>query len=443
MLMTVNIALAANDFKEDECIQTLKKSCIEQGERIIDGFKVNRCWKYEERYKCVGKEQNYCDPLEKNRGCIQKKAECRQESQVVVCKHFEKQFVCGLKANETEEIKLIDTDFEILKDEKDLTQCSDEEKNKYCDLVSEDCVEKGETRNINGKDVYKDCWLAKRQYLCRTDSFIDECKDLKNKCKEVKRTCVHQEQNRCEHFVLEYMCEEKAKSKVDCSGLKFCVGGVCKEQIRNKNSNFSKAIANLSVLNAFQDDSQDCACDKEQNPNCEVNQNNCRIFSGKLEKCRKYTGEYNCCTKKGLILHVASCKDQERDLQQKREAGLCHYIDTWKGKNLNWWKQKRIYCCFHSKLARIIQEGGRSQLGISWGNAKNPNCRALTLDELQRIDFEKINFDDISHEIEQRAKQQYKNSKQSLSAKLNAFKTSPSATRGHMETNMNRFKNAS
>ena len=57
------------------------------------------------------------------------------------------------------------------------------------------------------------------------------------------------------------------------------------------------------------------------------------------------------------------------------------------------------YCCFSSKLVRIIQEQGRPQLGIGWGTPKNPDCRGFTPEELQQINFEKIDFSEYYSDI--------------------------------------------
>ena len=219
------------------------------------------------------------------------------------------------------------------------------------------------------------------------------------------------------------------------------MGGICKEQMRNTNSNFGKAISYLSVLNSLKSDSQDCTCDKAKNPSCEVNQSNCRIFSGFAERCRRYTGEFNCCTKRGLFLHIASCKESEKELRIRRDAGLCHYVGVWK-KGKKWWnrfKKKKVFCCFNSKLARIVQEGGRRQLGISWGDPANPSCRALTVGELQRLDFEKIDMSEISYELEAKAQNSYKRNKASLQKKFKDLKLAPEITKGQIYNKMKNY----
>ncbi|MGC1082041.1 conjugal transfer protein TraN, partial [Pantoea agglomerans] len=64
-------------------------------------------------------------------------------------------------------------------------------------------------------------------------------------------------------------------------------------------------------------------------------------------------------------------------------------------------QKKEGYCEFSGKLAKIIQEQGRlKQLNISFGNAESPNCRGLTVEELQRVNFDKIDYADFYSEVQ-------------------------------------------
>jgi conjugal transfer mating pair stabilization protein TraN len=165
---------------------------------------VSRCWKYEQKHKCVGREANNCSMFEDNRGCTEISGECLEQTDLGICKHFEKKFICGVKLEEKAESRLINTEFNVIKDEKDLSGCSNNEIDKYCSIASEVCVEGPETRNIGGKSVTKNCWKWERKYTCRTDTYIDECKELKEKCTEVSRICLHSDADRCEHFEVKY-----------------------------------------------------------------------------------------------------------------------------------------------------------------------------------------------------------------------------------------------
>ena len=63
---------------------------------------------------------------------------------------------------------------------------------------------------------------------------------------------------------------------------------------------------------------------------------------------------------------------------------------------------EHVYCCFPTKLARIIQEEGHKQLGISWGKPEDPNCQGLTLAQLQSLNFEQMDFTDFIEEIQEK-----------------------------------------
>ena len=49
---------------------------------------------------------------------------------------------------------------------------------------------------------------------------------------------------------------------------------------------------------------------------------------------------------------------------------------------------------FGSKLGRILQEQGRGQLGVGWGD-----CRGLTVAEIERIDFERLDLSEFTDNL--------------------------------------------
>ncbi|KDO03254.1 MULTISPECIES: conjugal transfer protein TraN [spotted fever group] len=101
----------------------------------------------------------------------------------------------------------------------------------------------------------------------------------------------------------------------------------------------------------------------------------------------------------GKDLGLARCSLGEKALALKRGKGQCHFVGTYCSKRDKVFKKcltkKSTYCCFNSKLARVFQEQGRNQLGISFGSSKYPNCRGFTVDELQRIDSLKFDLEEL------------------------------------------------
>ena len=51
------------------------------------------------------------------------------------------------------------------------------------------------------------------------------------------------------------------------------------------------------------------------------------------------------------------------------------------------------------RLARIINEQGRAQLGRSWGTAQAPDCAGFSLAQLQSLDFSRMDLTEFYAEI--------------------------------------------
>ncbi|EMT1995152.1 conjugal transfer protein TraN, partial [Neisseria gonorrhoeae] len=56
-------------------------------------------------------------------------------------------------------------------------------------------------------------------------------------------------------------------------------------------------------------------------------------------------------------------------------------------------------CCFISKLAKIVNVGGKEQLKRGWGTPENPKCEGFTAQELEQLDFSKLDLSGFYEEI--------------------------------------------
>ena len=95
-----------------------------------------------------------------------------------------------------------------------------------------------------------------------------------------------------------------------------------------------------------------------------------------------------------IVMSMMSCNEGEGKLAMKEGAGLCHTVGTWcssciriLGKCVSCIEHTTSKCCFNSKLARLINEQGRMQVGRGWGGTKNPDCSGFTIAELQSLNF--------------------------------------------------------
>jgi len=146
------------------------------------------------------------------------------------------------------------------------------------------------------------------------------------------------------------------------------------------------------------------------------------IFNGNPSECRTAgvsTSFFNCCdTSEGSLGPIRErCGDGDAMTVQAAVAGRCHYVGDYCKEEwplIGCVQRANTYCCFNSKLGRIIHEQGRLQLqqfagGGSWGGAESLNCRGFTPEEFQMLDFSRIDlseyFGDIrtkaTHEVQQ------------------------------------------
>src|SRR3546814_3112505 len=81
--------------------------------------------------------------------------------------------------------------------------------------------------------------------------------------------------------------------------------------------------------------------------------------------------------------------------------GFCHKGGTYCSSSfLGICKTRRTaYCCFESKLSRILQEQGRIQLSKPWGAPKKEQCLGFTIEEFARLDLSLMDFTEVYAEF--------------------------------------------
>ncbi|MEM2863619.1 MAG: conjugal transfer protein TraN [Ignisphaera sp.] len=116
--------------------------------------------------------------------------------------------------------------------------------------------------------------------------------------------------------------------------------------------------------------------------------------------------------KLAMALFTPRCDQQDILTSTYKESGYCHYVGSRCIKKIlgKCVQKSKVYCCFNSKLARIIHEQGRPQLVTfgpdgGWGSAKSPNCRGFTPEEFQAIDFGRIDFSEYIEDVQRSVRQ--------------------------------------
>lgn len=269
--------------------------------------------------------------------------------------------------------------------------------------IGEQCTQEGGSRNFTKDEqtvtLNSDCWEKTETYLVN-DASDNECKRYDNdrNCTVGERECLSSENGLCTRFRLKYQCQHTTKTEgVVCGDKFFCSDGSCADLNGSVNADFGHAVSQLaSLAQAGKDISLDAQ--------------NLRAFSGRPMACRKSGFGFSDCCKDSGWGHkagIAHCSSEENVLGKAKEKNTVIYVGTYCSKKVlrHCVQRKSAYCVFDSKLARIIQYQGRSgQLGVGFGGAQNPDCRGLTVDELQRLNFNAMDYSDFYSELQENTK---------------------------------------
>jgi hypothetical protein len=287
--------------------------------------------------------------------------------------------------------------------------------NGKCERVGRDCIEPGGSRVINGKTVHRDCWRYKDAYRCKGYARnncteydgVSYCELKNTECKKkVGDWCVAQNRvYNCEESE-KYMRKEKRykppsfkrdnieeRRRVVCGEEIKCIDGKCFDMSYKANDEMGEAAGMLATL-------------KEMQGEWDANGS---VFKGNNERCDKKLARWtNCCTKLGGWGKMlgAKCNERDKNLAKMKQEERCIEIGTYcSSKVLGACVIKRTtYCCYDSKVAREINKQSREKglISKSWGDVESPNCTGFSIEELQSIDFEKIDFEFLSEDIKKK-----------------------------------------
>ena len=287
---------------------------------------------------------------------------------------------------------------------RDESQCAGLVGENRCRQTSESCSDSDPvTRMINGIAVTQPCWAWSRSYTCTQFVEAQDCAALEAKpgCSLVGEECLSGEP--CRTWERVYDCpvpdQPGSPNQFICDGDVYCIDGSCETIEREANDEFKDAVVALNAMDQAR---------REFDPDTLT------LFKGTRNTCSsKVFGVLNCCKGKGFplipgiqLLVSLGCSREEMLLHERDAKGLCAYVgtycsDSFLGVCLT---KKKAYCCFESKLSRILQEQGRRQLNKPWGKPKTEQCRGFTLDEFSRLDLSQMDFSEVYAEFTEAAR---------------------------------------
>ena len=151
--------------------------------RNINGLDVYKdCWAWERTYTCsVGSYTNYCAPLQAV-GCTRTTQTCTKYDVLGECMEMENTFSCDARQGEPlpTNVTYLDSSYTIIEDGQNTTACDTYSGNPNCTKVGSICIEGPETRNINGLDVYKECWKWEDEFACASETLVSNCGEYAN-----------------------------------------------------------------------------------------------------------------------------------------------------------------------------------------------------------------------------------------------------------------------
>ncbi|EJY0730853.1 type-F conjugative transfer system mating-pair stabilization protein TraN [Salmonella enterica] len=260
-------------------------------------------------------------------------------------------------------------------------------------LKGTECTDPGGTKTgvMEGKpwSLTQSCWAYRDKYVTQSadngscQAYVDN-----PACTLAARRCAfYSDAGACLHEYATYSCESKTSGKVMvCGGDVFCLDGECDKAQSGKSNDFGEAVSQLAALAAA---GKDVAA---------LNGVDVRAFTGEAKFCRKAAAGFSNCCKAGgwgQDVGLAKCNSEEKALAKAKKNRLTVSVGEFCAKKVAGvcLEKKRSYCQFDSKLAQIVQQQGRDgQLHISFGSSKHPDCRGITVDELQRIKFDQLDF---------------------------------------------------
>jgi len=269
---------ACQSLSNNPSCRLANRICVEgAATRVINGLNVYRdCWAWNEQYTCqTVNPVNYCTPLIVSGNCELTESTCATTSPLDgMCIAYEDKYDCREKKNLPlpQNVTHLNTGYSIVKDEL-VDECESKERSPYCQRANDYCAEGPEVRNIDGLDVYKECWRWEREYVCLQDEVESDCAGLENNpdCSESDRKCVIElEDGRCSVMDREFKCltgTPVVQTITNCGSRRFCINGSCYDTGYPPDTDFGRVIAMMEMVNEFsyglfKGDAHDCASEK-------------------------------------------------------------------------------------------------------------------------------------------------------------------------------------
>jgi conjugal transfer mating pair stabilization protein TraN len=261
-------------------------------------------------------------------------------------------------------------------------------------------------------------------YVCSYQSSGNTCKSLRQQgAVEKSSTCLERMGNVCVKWQKVYRVPRPGSAKTTIQDVSrghieaFNADGRMNDTSYTENREGADAIARLTALRDV-----GAAMPKLNTGDA----NALSVFRGEDNRCVSQAGNNRCPNGKG------SKEPGDLVLEQKYNEGKCIRVGIYTPPTRNFGTmigQKRTtttFCCYESILSYVLHKGAIDQGIKSLGSPQSPDCGALTLAQLQRLQWDRVDFTPFVREV---------TSKVSLNA-AEVGGRSATTVRSHLENQM-------
>ena len=276
-----------------------------------------------------------------------------------------------------------------------------------CQDTGKRCVESG-MKEMDGIRESRPCWQYGYVKSCNFPSkndcrIYEHCYALGDKLclvRDYANTCVNMKKEfSCKSWEPVDVRDETARVGLEakhgpeglvCKGVP-CIDGNCVDKSYETNGEMMDSISRLHAAKFMKPDA-DGKFDlfKPNNMHCS----------------KKPAGYTQCCRikKEGWGTHLgAGCTKDEQILAEQRGKKLCVFATKITTAKTPFHISKHYYCCFNNMLDKVIQVQGRKQLGRRFVKSDGTaDCGGFSLEEIQKIDFNKIDFTEFIKDFQKK-----------------------------------------
>lgn len=367
-LATPQQACAATNARGNADCTLVSHACVDSAARYIAGQWVSRsCWRWRDTYNCAGAFVNNCQQYI-NQGCAQISSSCTQYLSSGTCQTYTQQYQCLIQQGSV------------------FDNCAS--------WVAQGCRLTASTTTTQPPNGVTNT----NTYNCLDYQGVayDTCQSLVAQgCSQLSSTCINTTNGVCDTWDKTFSCltsQGTTTTSQVCANAALCLDGNCFTTNAPPANDFAAVIARFAAVTAAGASASGTG--------------GVSIFTGTPENCNTAIFDAkNCCagTATGWGTGISSgCPASAKKLAQAREAGQAVFIGTFCANKAFFGAcllKTETWCAFRSRLARIVQQQGRLQLGIAWGAPQNPDCRGFNPTEMQQLDFSRMDLSEFYADI--------------------------------------------